>query len=46
MAIIVLHKLEERWKEKFPRGKWKVTSNSHICRKYFIVYRNGTVAYR
>ena len=36
MDGIPMHKFRERCKENFPRrGEWNVTSNSHICSKYF-----------
>ena len=36
MDDIPMHKFRERCKENFPRGgEWNVTSNSHICSKYF-----------
>ena len=36
MTGITMHKFQEKWKEKLPRGgEWKVTKNTYICSKHF-----------
>ena len=36
MTDITMHKFQEKWKEKLPRGgEWKVTKNTYICSKHF-----------
>ena len=36
MTGITVHKFQEKWKEKLPRGgEWKVTKNTYICSKHF-----------
>ena len=36
MTDITMHKFQEKWKEKLPRGgQWKVTKNTYICSKHF-----------